>query len=64
MNGGGGSVVLGMPVNELLRMMASGGKCCGVERQVLGAHFICRGGGSRAIVESEAAGGGGASLWH
>jgi hypothetical protein len=63
MNGGGGAVVLGVPVIEALRTTSDGVNCCGVERRVVRAHFICRGGGRRAIVESEGAGGRGASLW-
>jgi hypothetical protein len=46
MNEGGRAVVLGELMNEALRTTASGGKCCGVERQVVGARFICRGGES------------------
>jgi hypothetical protein len=38
-------------------MTVGGRMCCGVEGKLLGARFICRGGG-----ESEAAGGVGASL--
>jgi hypothetical protein len=45
MNRGSGVVVLGMPVIEALRTTSSGGNGRGVKSQVLGARFICRGGG-------------------
>jgi hypothetical protein len=45
MNRGSGVVVLGMPVIEALRTTSSGGNGHGVKSQVLGARFICRGGG-------------------
>jgi hypothetical protein len=42
-----------VPVNESMRPTVGGGNQRGVERQVVGARFMCLGGGNLAIVESE-----------
>jgi hypothetical protein len=50
--GGGGFLELVVPVNEAMRTTAGGRNRCGLERQVLGTHFIRWGDGSQANVES------------
>jgi hypothetical protein len=45
-------------------MTFNGRMCCGVKRKLLGARFICQGGGSQTINELEATDGVGASLRH
>jgi hypothetical protein len=55
MKGSGRFVDLVVLVNEPMRTTPGDGNRCGVERQVVGAHFIPLGGGSLAIVESESA---------
>jgi hypothetical protein len=41
-----------VPVNKAMRTTAGGRNRCGLERQVLGTHFIRWGDGSQANVES------------
>jgi hypothetical protein len=49
---------------EKQRPMGLSGTVWRTMRQLLGAHFICRGGERWTIIESEEAGGRGASLRH